>query len=186
MSNVLKIIHGLLGREGGYVNNPHDRGGETIWGITVETARRNKYMGSMRDMPREVAVGIYYNEYFVVPGFNKVQDYSSAICEELFDTGVLSGPSVAVRFLQRSLNLLNRTHTDTPFFKDLVVDGALGNASLSALRIILEKRGSDGELVLLRMLNCLQGAYFVEITERREQNEEFTYGWFLHRVEIAG
>jgi hypothetical protein len=50
--------------------------------------------------------------------------------------------------------------------------------------VILRERGSDGELVVMRMLNSLQGAYLVEITERREQNEEFTYGWFLHRVAI--
>lgn len=184
MTSVLKIIDATIGREGRYANNPHDRGGETIWGITVETARRNKYFGAMKDMPRDVAVAIYFNEYFVLPGFDKVRLLSEKICEELFDTGVMSGPSVPIRFLQRALNVLNRTHKDVPLFQDLVVDGKLGAVTNTALKAVLDSRGADGELVVLRMLNALQGAYLIEITERREQNEEFTYGWFLHRVVI--
>ncbi|MBZ7417096.1 glycosyl hydrolase 108 family protein, partial [Klebsiella michiganensis] len=29
-----QIIEGILGKEGGYVNNPNDKGGPTRWGIT--------------------------------------------------------------------------------------------------------------------------------------------------------
>jgi hypothetical protein len=48
----------------------------------------------------------------------------------------------------------------------------------------LKARGSQGEVVLLRMLNALQGARYIEITEERVQNEDFIYGWFLNRVVI--
>jgi len=184
MANVLKLINDLIGREGKYANNPYDRGGETIWGITIATARRHNYTGAMKDMPREVAIGIYYSEYFIAPGFSKIVSMSSAIAEELFDTGVMSGPQLPIRFLQRSLNVLNKTHKENPLFADLVADGVCGPKTLDALAVILRERGSDGELVVMRMLNSLQGAYLVEITERREQNEEFIYGWFLHRVAI--
>ncbi len=34
-----QIIEGILGKEGGYVNNPNDKGGPTRWGITQTTAR---------------------------------------------------------------------------------------------------------------------------------------------------
>lgn len=184
MSNVLKIINATIGREGRYANNPHDRGGETIWGITVATARRNGYHGAMKDMPRDTAVSIYFNEYYTAPGFGLINPLSAKICEEMFDTGVMSGPNVAIRFLQRALNVLNRSHKDVPLFADLVVDGQLGSKTAAALQLFLNQRGADGELVVLRMLNALQGAYLIEITERREQNEEFTFGWFLHRVAI--
>ncbi|MDM4484160.1 glycosyl hydrolase 108 family protein, partial [Klebsiella oxytoca] len=29
-----QIIEGILGKEGGYVNKPNDKGGPTRWGIT--------------------------------------------------------------------------------------------------------------------------------------------------------
>jgi hypothetical protein len=38
--------------------------------------------------------------------------------------------------------------------------------------------------VILRALNCLQGARYFDITETRAANEEFFFGWMLNRVEI--
>jgi len=35
---------------------------------------------------------------------------------------------------------------------------------------------------LYKMLNALQGAYYIELAERREKDEDFIYGWFKHRV----
>jgi len=37
-------------------------------------------------------------------------------------------------------------------------------------------------LVLCRALNCLQGAYYIELAERREKDERFVYGWLKNRV----
>jgi len=31
-------------------------------------------------------------------------------------------------------------------------------------------------------LNCLQGAFYVELAEKREKDERFVYGWLLNRV----
>ena len=32
------------------------------------------------------------------------------------------------------------------------------------------------------LLNCLQGAYYVDLAERREKDQRFMYGWLTHRV----
>ncbi len=40
-------------------------------------------------------------------------------------------------------------------------------------------------MVPLRALNALQGAFYVELAERRAKDEAFVYGWLLNRVEIA-
>lgn len=181
---IVRIIDNTIGKEGRYANNPHDTGGETMWGITARTARKHGYRGPMIDLPRSVAVDIYTQEYFNDPGFDRVVSVSENIAEELFDTGVNCGPRVPCVFLQRSLNTLNRSHTRAPLYPDLRPDGDIGPVTLSALETYADYRGTEGELVLLRMLNSLQGAYYVDITERRMQNEEFTYGWFLHRVVI--
>lgn len=180
--SITKIIEGVLDREKGYVNNPKDAGGETNWGITIATARRNGYTGPMRDLSRDQAAKIYLNEYVIEPGFMRIAAINMAIAEELVDSGVNCGTSRPGPWLQRTLNLLNR---EAKLFPDLVVDGVLGPATQAALMYTLRHRGADGEKVLLRCLNNLQGVYYMEITERRAANEEFFFGWILNRVEAA-
>ncbi len=46
-----KTIEGILGKEGGYVDHPSDKGGPTRWGITQTTARAHGYTGDMRNLP---------------------------------------------------------------------------------------------------------------------------------------
>ncbi|HGV4401999.1 TPA: glycosyl hydrolase 108 family protein, partial [Klebsiella pneumoniae] len=43
-----QIIEGILGKEGGYVDHPSDKGGPTRWGITQTIARAHGYTGDMR------------------------------------------------------------------------------------------------------------------------------------------
>lgn len=173
------MIETLVGKEGGYSNHPSDTGGETMWGITVAVARANGYTGSMRSMPRDTAKDIYRRKYFVLPGFDRVAEQSAAVAEELFDTGVNMGPSVASTFLQRLLNGLNRQGKD---YADIGVDGDVGPATLRSLKAYLAKRGKDGEKVLLKGLNALQGARYVALAEGRSANEDFLHGWLLNRL----
>lgn len=177
--SIQQIIDGVIEREKGYANNPSDAGGETMWGITIATARRNEYTGAMRDLTRDQAAAIYMREYVIAPGFARIAAINISIAEELVDSGVNCGPGRPGKWLQRTLNLLNR---QAQLFPDLVVDGALGPASQAALLYVLNHRGIDGEKVILRALNCLQGAYYMEITENRAANEEFFFGWMLNRV----
>jgi len=177
--NIDKAIDDLIKIEGGYVNNPKDRGGETNFGITVQTARDHGYKGAMRDLPLSVAKAIYLKTYWTGPRFDQVAKISPGIAEELFDTGVNCGVGFAKPLLQRVLNLLNQQQK---VYKDLTVDGVYGPKTLQALELTLSKRGRDGELVILRMLNSLQGARYIDLAEKRESQEEFIFGWFRARV----
>lgn len=178
---VRQIIDRIIDVEGGYVDHPDDRGGPTCWGITEAVARANGFKGEMRDLPVDFAHRVYMQQYVIGPGFNVINGINSTIAEELVDTGVNMGPQVAATFLQRALNVANRAGRD---YQDIVVDGDCGPATEKALRAFLAARGKDGELVMLTMLNSLQGARYIELCERREQNESFVYGWFRHRVTI--
>lgn len=173
------MIETLVGKEGAYSNHPSDTGGETMWGITIAVARANGYAGPMRSMPRDTAKEIYRRKYFVFPGYDRVAEQSAAVAEELFDTGVNMGPSVGSTFLQRLLNGLNRQGKDYP---DISVDGDVGPATLRALKAYLAKRGKEGEVVLLKGLNALQGARYIALAEGRTANEDFLHGWLLHRA----
>lgn len=178
---VEQIIDGLIAREGGYVDHPDDRGGPTAWGITESVARANGWTGPMEELPASKARDIYREQYYLRPGFGRVAILSYLIAEELTDTGVNMGVDFAVRCFQRCLNALN---LQQKMYPDILVDGQVGQASLEALQAFLQKRGSEGERVFVKALNCLQGARYVELAERRQANESFLYGWLKQRVTL--
>lgn len=175
------IFDAILGKEGGYVDHPNDKGGPTNWGITQVTARAHGYAGDMRNLTREQALSILEADYWYGPRFDQVATVSSVIAEELCDTGVNMGPSVPVKWLQRWLNAFNNQQK---LYPDLVADGQIGPRSISALKSYLAARGKDGEEVMLRALNCSQGQRYLELAEGRPANESFVYGWVKERVKL--
>lgn len=174
------VIAEIILVEGGYSNDENDSGGETMYGITVKEARANGYTGPMRDMPRSLAETIYAVKYWDALRLDDIQALSGPIAAELADTGVNCGVGTAAIFLQRSLNALNKQGT---LYPDLKVDGGIGPATIAALTAYLKARAHDGgETVLLRALNSLQGARYIELAERREKDEDFVFGWLKNRV----
>lgn len=168
-----------MGHEGGYSNDPLDSGKATRYGITERVARANGYQGDMRDLPLERAQDIARTQYWDVLRLDAIAELSAEIAAELFDTSYNCGTGRAGQFLQRALNALNRGEADYP---DLVVDGLVGPMTVAALRVFIGKRGDAGRTVMLRALNCLQGAFYVELAERKESQERFVYGWLLNRL----
>lgn len=173
------IIDEVLRVEGGYVNDPADSGGETNYGITVAVARANGYTGPMKALPKKVAREIYAARYWHTVGADLLAKQSEAITREVVDTGVNAGPRRAAKFLQRALNLLNDRGTLWP---DMAVDGVVGPTTAKALATCLRKRGGEGEIVLLRMLNAQQAEHYMRLGEKRQKDERFIFGWFLNRV----
>ncbi|HUT58209.1 MAG TPA: glycosyl hydrolase 108 family protein [Phycisphaerae bacterium] len=168
--------------EGGYVNNPNDSGGETNHGITVATARRAGFTGPMQELTPANALRIAKTLYWDVMSLDTIAVLSPDIAIELFDSGFLMGPSGPSKFLQRTLNALNRRGRDFP---DSVVDGKIGSKTAGALSAFLSRRGSDGEVVVLTGLNSLQFTFLLDLVERREKDEDFFYGWVRNRVRLT-
>lgn len=168
--------------EGGYVNNPNDPGGETMRGITVAVARAAGYLGPMHDLGADQAKAIRCARYWIQPGFDRVAAVSPAVASELYDTGVNMGVEIAATFLQRALNVLNRQGKDYP---DVAVDGAIGDATVAALRALFQARGLPALAVMLKALNCLQGARYIALAEARGQLEDFEFGWLAQRVGLG-
>jgi len=179
MSSIKKnIINKIIAAEGGYVNDPDDSGGETNYGITEEVARENGYHDPMIDLPRELAFDIYAKRYWDIVCGDDLVNLSEAIAEEVVDTGVNMGVGRAAEFLQRSLNVLN---WGGDLYADIVVDRNIGPATINALATYLLYRE---ESAMLKALNCLQGAFYIELAEPREKDESFLYGWLRNRVVI--
>jgi lysozyme family protein len=179
MTQVDELIEEVIEREGGYVNHPADRGGATNWGVTEAVARRQGYVGDMRALPRSDAAAIYKRLYWLSPRFDAIAERAPKLAAEMFDTGINMGTGTATGFLQRALNALNREGRDYP---DLKVDRAVGPATLAALDAFLNKRGKAAEGVLLKAVEALQGAHYLNIAEARPSQEAFVYGWLANRI----
>ena len=176
-------INGVIGREGRYSNDPADRGGETMWGITSATARAAGFAGPMAEMPRETAVAIYRQRYWIGPGLDRLASVDQALAVRLLDIAVNMGSPVGVGFLQRALNALNCGGADYP---DIAADGVLGSATLGAVQALLARRGDDGRRVLVGMITAQQSVRYLEIAERNPSQEAFEFGWQLNRALGAG
>ena len=46
----------------------------------------------------------------------------------------------------------------------------------------IESRGRNGEAVLLKAMEALQGARYIDLAECRPANEAFLYGWLANRI----
>lgn len=96
-----KTIKFILEREGGFQNNPHDKGnyynGQLIgtkYGISAAS------WGGQYDIPNltlDQAKDIYYKHYWVASGADKL-DWP--LCLLVMDTAVLHGTSVAIKWLK--------------------------------------------------------------------------------------
>jgi lysozyme family protein len=171
-----EIIKKVIFVEGGYANDDFDAGGETKYGVTASKAREHGYIEPMKELPLYLAIDIYERDFWHKIRGDEVITLSDLVAYELFDTAVHCGVKKSVEFLQRSLNVLNRNGV---LYNDIVVDGLIGQRTLMALKKFLEKRN---KAVLLEVMNCLQGSYYVDITEKRKKNERFIYGWLKKRV----
>lgn len=173
-----RLIDAVIEREGGYVNDPSDSGGETNFGITAAVARRFNYTDDMRLLPIEKARAIYAAQYWQPIKGDQLGKISEALAEEVFDTAVNCGVSRAGQILQRALNALNNEQKVT---LDVAVDGRIGPATLRGLAAYAAKRDVA---TLVKACNVLQGAFYIELTEKREKDEKFLYGWLKHRVNL--
>lgn len=126
-TNFEKCLDWVLAHEGGFANHPNDPGGATNRGITHRTYdayRRRKGLSPrhVRDISQEEVVDIYRRQYWdAVRG----DELPSGLDYAVFDFAVNSGPSRAIKFMQRSVGA-------DP-------DGVIGDQTLEAVE------GSDPE-----------------------------------------
>lgn len=174
------MIDGIIEREGDYVDHPSDPGGATRWGITERVARANGYHGHMRDLPQSTARQIYRREYIEKPGFLGICELDLSVGEEVVDSGVNAGQSRAAKWYQTALNLFNRRGVD---YRDVVVDGRIGPASLAAHRALISKRGTkDARDMMIDALDGLQFGHYASLSADNSKFEDFMPGWVRTRI----
>ncbi|MEO0390556.1 MAG: holin-associated N-acetylmuramidase [Pseudomonadota bacterium] len=128
MQSVRHIAEGIVGREGGFVNDPDDPGGATNFGVTIHTMRRLGLdvtgdgavdVADVRALSQDQAVDIFIKHYFEAP---QIGALPRGLHETVFDMYVNAGGN-AIKILQRLLCQMGH---------EVAVDGALGPQSLGA------------------------------------------------------
>lgn len=97
-----KALKFVLDREGGYVNNPNDRGGATNKGITQNTynawlKKNGKATKDVKTITDAEIKAIYYNNFWLAAGCQKMTPKFAVMC---FDTAVNMGVSRVKEFLK--------------------------------------------------------------------------------------
>lgn len=174
------LIAGVISVEGDYVNDPNDPGGPTNKGVTERSARENGYTGDMRNLTDDQAADIYARKYILKPGYGPIVEADFYLAEEILDTGVNAGPARASRWFQESLNHLNRRGVDYP---DIVEDGLIGPATMSAHHALQQKRGKKLACQLLvKLMDAKQAGHYMALGGKNSKFETFIPGWTRTRI----
>lgn len=100
MTTFDRALAHLFIMEGGYVNDPHDPGGETNFGIS----KRYHPHEDIKRMTRERAGEIYREEYWEPLS---CEDMPYFIALAVFDSGVNQGVIAAAKLLQQELRVID-------------------------------------------------------------------------------
>ncbi len=124
-----EIIEVVLEHEGGYVDDPDDRGGATNWGVTQ--AVYENFVGykcdkeEIKNMDEETAKEIYHEKFWKPSRADKLP---AEVRETYFDMVVNHGQGGAVKILQQACN--NKRKPENY----IDVDGGIGPNTIRAAK----------------------------------------------------
>jgi lysozyme family protein len=178
----------ILEYEGGYSNDPVDKGGETYKGIarrysktwagwliidSLKEEEKFPYVLKNNNILDQMVKKYYRERYWDTLLLDEV--INQELADELFDISVNMGTYRAAKFLQIALNVLNRNETN---YFDLVEDGKIGSKTIYTLKIFFTK---DDVEYLIKVINILQGYHYIEFMRKSPEQEKFCRGW-LNRI----
>lgn len=158
----LRAFDLTIGKEGGYSDDPDDRGGETKFGIS----KRSYPEENIKGLTILRAQQIYYDDFWLPLWLDEV--LSSSIAAEIFDTAVNAGKTRAVEIAQRALNYLGTK---------VAVDGKMGSETVGAINAY------QYEDALLKTLNGLQFMHYYNLIRSDPSQAKFARGW-LRRITL--
>jgi hypothetical protein len=180
-----RAVNRLLAEEGGYVDNPDDPGGETKFGIS----RRNYPELDLKNLTREEAVRIYYADWWLCYGFDRLPDM---ISEKTFDLAVNIGGGHAIKCLQRAIRACGYTVAEDGIIGPMTADICqriemsvapfLHGAEAGALGPVKPQGGTGLVSPLLAALRSEAAGYYRTVDalsrgERRDADRGFLKGW---------
>ena len=153
-----EIIEQVIESEGGYVDDPTDRGGETKYGISKKAYPKEDIKALTIDRAKE----LYYLHYWKPSKAYLLPEYLRHV---YFDMVVNFGIRGAGRVLQKAIN--------GKYKAGLVIDGKVGPKTLSNIKKL--------EVNRLRAYRVLK---FAEIVVNKPEQEKFWYGWYRRALPV--
>lgn len=161
----------VLAREGGYVNDPTDKGGETNFGISdkrdgvadglTDVNGDGKPDTRIKDLAKEQAGQIYYRDYWY-PAY--CTDWPDGISLFMFDAAVQHGAKKAIQLLQEAVGVS--------------ADGIVGPKTTKAVI------SADAEWLLNRCF-LRRSRYYASIINSNASQGKYLNGWFNRLDELA-
>jgi len=170
MANFKEALKLVLKHEGGYVDHKDDKGGATNKGITLKTYQAYKPNANKEDLKNitEAEVEqIYKDGYWDKCSCDLIK--SQAVANKVFDVAVNTGPKQAIKFLQRTLNIVIFNG------KPLTVDGIIGKNTIEAINLL---DGEDVDSNILQVYSLLQKEYYANLVINNNSQLVFLKGWF--------
>lgn len=168
MADIKRALVKIFGTEGGYVNDPHDPGGETRYGIS----KRSYPHVNIAALTIDRAADIYRADYWDRLSLGDI--VNQTIAEEIFDTAVNCGVGTAAKIAQEAVNLTNYPEPD------IGVDGRIGPKTIAAIN------NHKSPLSLYKALNGLQFVRYMNICKAKPIQERFMRGWLKRVFESGG
>jgi hypothetical protein len=150
-----RAFEDTIKKEGGYVNDPNDNGGETKYGIS-----RRSYPGiDIKNISLDDARKIYYKDFWLKNKCGSINCY--ALSNKLFDLSVNMGTSQAARLLQRAIIASGL---------DIVDDGVVGPITINAIKNL------NPQIILAALKSEAAGFYrLLAINDKTQYS--FLEGW---------
>ncbi len=146
--------------EGGFSDNPDDRGGPTNFGISAGFLESISYDKTPEELTRDEARELY-QKYFWGPV--RGDDLPPPVALVVFDMAVNSGVKTAVRRLQYVLNN----------YQAMDVDGAMGPRTLAAVQSAYHQYNT---IFLGELLNSRR-EYYADLIRKNSSRGVFARGW---------
>jgi lysozyme family protein len=154
-------IRKTLQHEGGYVNDPHDPGGETKFGISQKAYPTL----NIKELTEFEAISIYKDDYWDKNKVDKLPDLLKGI---YFDMCVNMGAYAAGKIIQRAANGKNGKKAS------IKVDGNVGPNTLKAI-----KKLSPDRLRSERILH-----YARIIVKNPKKFHRYWFGWYKRALDV--
>ena len=161
-----EMIQMLMRKEGGFSDNPADKGGATNLGITQATL--SAYLGrkatrdDIKNVKPEVAREIYYTRYFILP---RIDALPQPIQSLMLDMCVNHGAVKAIKIMQRVINKVGIQH--------VTEDGVCGPETQAAAHSMQEVMGPYFENALVdERIN-----FYRQIVSNTPSQLVFLRGW---------
>ncbi len=148
----------ILDIEGGYVDDPHDPGGKTNFGISQRTYQNI----DVEHLTRDAAAVLYKRDFWdrICAG-----ELPAALGIALFDAAVNQGPNRAVMLLQITLGV----HAD----------GVVGPDTLSRARSTTRLQAE-----MLTDYLSRRAVHYVDLSNQRIELRKFLRGWLKRLFEL--